>query len=309
MVPAQTITRLQGTIIGNAGNLQLSVNGAIIPYRCIDPLVVASGDTVAVDIVEGSKGQGEAWVVGRLASGFRPATGTVKTVPPSSPSITVTGTDGADYTAYFITSYTPTVGDNVDLSWGASIPYVMGKVGTTAAPAAPAPVAPPPGPSSSGTSFYAATDSGTWTPAYGAWDAWAGGGGNVYQGGSAYGAANYGAWFYAGSPTELAGRLITRIQFTLGARRGVGDYNSPVAVHFYAHTNPNRPGGDVNRTTGPQDAIIQPWAGQQTLDLPLSFGAALQGGGGIAIAGENYAGFNGRYASPQSGLLAINWSR
>jgi hypothetical protein len=201
------------------------------------------------------------------------------------------------------------VNDNVILAWNAATPTVTGKVGTTAAPPPPAPpVAPPPAPPQTGTSYYAATDSATWTPTYGAWDAWAGGGGNVYQGGSGYGAANYGAWFYAGSPSELAGRTITRIRFGTGARRGVGNYNAAAIVNFYAHTNTNRPGGDVNRTTGPAGISIPPGF-NGPVDLPLSFAAALQGGGGISIAGEPYTGFNGRYTQADSGLLTIDWSR
>lgn len=309
-IPVPGITRRQGIITGTATALTLNVDGNTIPYRCVDPLVVGVGDTVAVDLVAGPTGQAEAWVIGRLASTFRPSTGKVKTVPPSSPSITVTGTDGVDYTAYFITSYTPVVNDNVDLSWGASIPFVMGKVGTTAAPPPPAaPVAPPPGPSASGTSYYPATDSGTWVPAFGSWDSWAGGGGNVYQGQFGSGQL-YGAWFYGGSPMELAGRTITRVQFTLGSRRTVGSYNQSVAVHLYAHTNTNRPGGDVNRVAGPVDSITYPFAGQTVFDLPVStFAGPIIAGGGVAIALDPYAGFNGRYTEPASGRLQIDWSR
>jgi hypothetical protein len=130
----------------------------------------------------------------------------------------------------------------------------------------------------------------------------------VFEGGSAYGASNNGAWFYAGSPTELAGRTITRIRFNTGARRSVGSYNSAANLNFYAHTNTNKPGGDVNRTAGPTGISIPPGF-NGTIDLPLSFATALQGGGGISIAGEPYTGFNGRNTQPDSGLLTIDWSR
>jgi hypothetical protein len=255
-------------------------------------------------------GTGDAVVTGRVTLQPRPAEGVVKTVPPGSPTITVTGTDGIDYVAKFAASYTPTVSDNVLLAWNASLPYVTGKVGVVAAPTAPGQpsVAAPPGPDRAGQTAYQATDSATWVPGLGAWDAWAGGGGRVYQG-SQSGYTTYGSWFYAGSAAQLAGRTINRIQFTLGSRRQVGGYNSPVTVHFYAHTSANRPGGDVTRTTGPFDVVIQPSAGQQTFDLPTSFAGALAAGGGISITGEPYAGFAGYLQEAASGLLTIDWSR
>lgn len=287
--------------------MSVNVNGNILPARWADPLVVAVGDPVLVDIRIGP-GQGEAFVRCRLTTAPRPSEGTVKTVPPSSVTITVTGTDGADYTAKFLSSYTPAVNDNVILSWNAATPTVQGKVGTVAAPLATVAIAPTAPATRTGSTPYAASDAATWVPSLGVWDRWAGGGGNVYQGSNG-GYTTYGAWFYAGSPSELSGRTITRVQFTLGSRRSVGSYNSPVTVHFFAHTNVSRPGGDVTRTTGPYDVTIQPGSGQTTFDLPTTFGAALQAGGGIAISGEPYAGFNGRNIEPASGLLTIDWSR
>lgn len=300
-IPAQTISRRQGIITGTPTALRLNVDGNTVPFRCLDPVTVAVGDTVAVDMVASPTGQAEAWVIGRLSAGFRPATGSVKIVPASSASITVTGTDGTDYTAYFITSYTPTVGDNVDLSWAASIPYVTGKVGTTAANTNPAlPVAPPPPPPPAGTTPYPATDSDTYT------SGWAGLG-TVAQGTS--NGTNAGAWFYASSPTELAGRTITRIRFTLGSRRPVGNSSAPVTVHLYAHTAANKPSGDVSRTQGPFDVVIQPGAGQTAIDLPLTWASVLTNGGGIGIYGDAYAAFAGRTTEPASGLLQISWTR
>jgi hypothetical protein len=295
-IPAGGVTRTQGVMVLTNGVLAVNVWGNVIPARYADPLVVNAGDTVVVDLMAGPTGQAEAVVSGKLTTAPRPGTGTVTTVPPASSTITVTGTDGTAYTAYFVSSYTPTVNDNVILAWNAATPTVP----------------PPPGPSSSGTSTYTATDSATYS-SYG-WDAWAGGGGNVYQGGAAYGGPTYGSWFYAGSPTELAGRTINGITFKIGARRTVGSYNQPVTVHLYAHNSNNRPGsGDVNRVQGPYDATIQPGAGPTDIVLGTAavtaVGGVLQSGGGISIAGEPYAGFNGRYTQPDSGLLTINWSR
>jgi hypothetical protein len=288
------------------GLLAVNVQGNVLYPRYQDPVVVAVGDPVSVVIT----GTGDAVVTGRVTLAPRPAEGVVKTVPPSSPTITVTGTDGIDYVAKFAASYTPTVNDNVLLAWNASYPYVTGQVGVVAAPTTPGTpaVSAPVGQDQSGQTPYPATDSATWVPGLGVWDSWSGGGGRVYQGSSS-GYTTYGAWFYAGSVAQLAGRRIDRIQFTLGSRRAVGASNSPATVHFYAHTSANRPGGDVTRTTGPFDVVIQPGAGQQTFDLPTSFAGALAGGGGISIAGDPYAGFAGYLQEAASGLLTIDWSR
>lgn len=303
--PGDGVTYSGTVILDPAGKLAVNIQGNPIYPRYQDPVVVAVGDPVTVVI----NGTGDAVVTGRVTLQPRPAEGIVKTVPPSSPTITVTGTDGIDYVAKFAASYTPVVNDNVLLAWNASLPYVTGQVGVVAAPAAPpGGVAPPPTGPVTGTTPYAATDSATWVPGLGVWDAWAGGGGNVFQGSSS-GYVTYGSWFYAGSAAQLAGRTITRIQFTLGSRRYAGSYNSPVAAHFYTHSSANRPGGDVARVTGPFDVTIQPGAGQQTFDLPTSFAADLLAGGGISIAGDPYAGFNGRNLEPASGLLTIDWSR
>lgn len=306
--PAPGARTYQGIIVPTtpgANTLAVNVGGNIIPARWADPLVVAAGDTVLVE-VSGDR-QGEAFVKCRLTTAPRPAQGTVKTVPPSSNTITVTGTDGIDYTATF--AYTaPAVNDVVILSWNAAIPTALNKVTTTTATAPPAPVTAPPGQTSTGTSFYPATDSDTLYPA-GGWGTWAGGGGHVYQGGASYGGPVYGAWFYAGAMAELAGRTITRIQLRIGSRRGVGASNTAAALHLYTHTSANKPGGDVTRVDGPFDFTIQPGAGPQTLDLPTTFAATLLAGGGIAVMGEPYAGVEGRYTQPDSGTLTLDWTR
>ncbi len=307
LIPANKAERHRGVIVDDGnGVLSVNVGGNILPCTFLDPVTLQDGDACNVQIYNG-----EAVVTGRLVDAPRPSSGTVKTVPPSSNTITVTGSDGVDYDAYFVQSYTPTVGHIVALSWSAGNATVTGRYGATPAPQAvkSAPVATAPTAPSTGSNTYAATDSGTWTPGLGLWDHWRGGGGHVYQGGSAYGYANYGAWFYGGSPGQLKGRTITGINFTLGSRFAVGNYNSPVVVHFYLHTSARKPGGDVSRTSGPFNVTIPAGSGIRTFGLPASWGTTLLNGGGIAIAGEDYAGFNGRFSQPASGTLKLYWSR
>jgi len=302
----RNVTTYQGTMVLVSGVLQVNVGGNIIPARWADPLVVVEGDPVLVEISSSRKGQGAAFVRCRLASRPRPGQGKVLTVPASSPTITVTGSDGTTYTATFVASYTPTVGDPVVLSWNASVPTVVGKVAATAAPpnTAPPVVAPPA--TQAGSTPFPASASDTFWPA-GGWGTWAGGGSHVYQGN--YGSGQvYGAWFYAGSTAQTAGKNITGIRFKLGARRAVGGSSTPVTLHLYAHSSPNKPGGDVARVAGPYDITVQPGQPITEYNLPLSFASALQNGGGIAIAGDPYAGVQGVLSQPESGLLTMDWS-
>lgn len=312
-ISERKVTTYQGVVVEAGGSLAVNVNGKVIPARWADPLVVVAGDPVIVDITSSRRGQGEAIVRHRVAAGPRPGTGTVTTVPPSSPTITVTGSDGVAYAATFVASYTPVVGDPVILSWNAAAPSVTGKVSVSTTPEnqAAAPVAAAPSVEYGATPFTA-TNSGTYTPSLGGWDRWAGGGTRLYQGGSAYGASggNFGAWFYGGSPTQLAGRTITRIQFRIGARLEVGSNNSPITFHFYAHNSSVKPGGDVLRVAGPHEVGIGPHQGPATIDLPVSvFASHLLTGGGIAIAGEPYGGMNGVMQQADSGSLIMDWNR
>lgn len=308
LAPDRQVTTYQGVMVKVDGVLAVNVNGNVLPARWADPVVVAAGDAVLVEISSSRAGQGSAFVRGRLTDNARPGKGTVLTVPPGSPTITVTGDDGTTYTANFIASYSPIVGDPVLLSWNASLPTVTGKITTTpATSSSAAPVAPPPTASAAGKKDYPASDSDTYWPA-GGWGSWAGGGGHVYQGN--YGAGQvYGAWFYAGATAQTAGKSLSKIYVHIGSRRAVGNHRAPATLHLYGHTSANKPGGDVTRTVGPFDIVVQPGQGLTKYEIPVAtFGAVLQGGGGLAITGDPYAGVNGCQVQPESGLITLEWS-
>lgn len=310
-IPRGGLRRYRGTMVtDDSGALAVNVNGNILPARYADPVVVALGDAVVVDLLSGEAGQGEAVVTGRLTASPRPGRAVVKTVPVGSPTVTVTGTDGVDYTADFVASYTPATGNEVVLAWNAATPTITGKVGATAPPEPPEPpIPPPPPPAQTGVTSYRCTDSSSyWTG--GGWDSIAGGAGRVFQG-IVYGTSNrvYGSWFYAGSPKGLSGRTITRARVRVPARRAVGASGSPVTIIFQCHTSERRPGGAV-ALTGPTHAVVIPagWNGG-TLDLPVSFGASFLAGRGLSIVGPDYASFKSRTEDPSSGQITLDWSR
>lgn len=305
----QQVKLVRGVVVTTSGSSGYAVNvlGNVIPARAADPTPVVAGDTVLVAILAGATGQGEAIVLCRIGSALRPATGTVTTVPPSSSTITVTGADGVAYTAYFPSSYTPTVGDNVEIVFLAGFPYVT-KTGATPAPAPVAVVAPPPTAPLTGTTPFAASDSSTWWGP-GGWGSW-----NTYSQPSGVFQGDYGsgpltgAFFYGGGPGQLAGRTILGGRVTFGPRLAVGSYNSPVTVTIYTHSSTNRPAGNVsllNSTT----VTAQPWQGLTTYALTAAQAADIVGGGGIAIANNGYAGFAGISVNAQSGTVSIDWSR
>jgi hypothetical protein len=294
--------------INTSGTLGVNVQGNVIPARWADPIVAAEGDTVLVQLIIGRTGQTEAFVKAKITKSPRPARGTVSSVPPSSDTVTVTGTDGGTYTAYFVTSYTPTVSDEVLLSWFGSKPTIVGKVAATAAPTPappPAPTAPPPPPPQVGTAHFAAASSNTYWPP-GGWGSWASGRGRVFQG--SYGAGQvYGAWFYHNSPGQLAGRAITRVLILLGGRLAVGSFNSPVTVHFYLTSNASQPGGNVTHIAGPHNVTAWPGQGMTHYDLPADWGDDIVAGSGIGIMLDPYAGFYGVNEQPESGKLTLDW--
>ncbi|WP_104087034.1 hypothetical protein [Arthrobacter sp. GMC3] len=312
-IPLGGLSRYRGIMVMNAaGKLAVNVNGNILPARYVDPVVVSLGDAVVVDIVSGETGQSEAVVTGRLTASPRPGRAKVKTVPAGSVTITVTGTDGVDYVADFVGSYTPAVGNEVLLAWNAAMPTVTGKVVPTAAPeTGPPPIQPPPGPSESGRGDYRCVDASTYS-AVGGWESVIPARvGRVFQGlipGSATRA--YGSWFYGGSPKELAGRTIDRVRILLPRRlAGVGNFNAPVTIIFQCHIHDRRPGGAVSLVGSPFSLTIPAgWAGD-AVDLPTHFAPFLLSGGGVSIIGPDYAGFSSRTEDPSTGQIFLDWRR
>ena len=304
-IPAGGVRKYRGTVVTVDGVRMVNIDGRNLRATWADPIVVDDGDVVDVEITGGAEGQKSTHVPSRTTLQPRPKTGTVTAVPASSPTIDVSA-GGVTYAAEFIGSYA--VNDKVHLDWGAGRPRVIGKVSTTAAPPPPPPPPDPVPVVTTGEASAAAVQSGTlWGP--GGWDSWAGGNENVFQGSYGSGPLS-GAWFYGGGFGSINdGRAITRVRFRTGRRRPVGSYNSPATFHFYVHTNPSRPGGDVNRIAGPFDVVINPGEGPKTIDLPASWGATIASGGGIAIYGEPYAAMDGRLVQADSGALILDWRK
>lgn len=289
-----------GTVVTSDGEFRVNLGGVLIDCRWDAGFTPVAGDTVYID-----RAQDRA-----LASPFtttaRPEAGTVSSGP-SDGTIGVLGDDGVTYRSRY-SDPAPTSGTRVYLIWQSpSRPYA------TAGELAPVPdeldvSAPPPPPTaSSGRLHVAAWGSGTGRP-YG-WQ-----GGQVVQG--RYGSApeNRGIWFHGNGAGQLAGATTTRVQIWLGARlNNIGNYNAAATFSFYLSTS-NSPAADFSRVAGPHNVSIPARWGGGWVDLPAGWGSALAAtGGGIALgdsaATVNYAGAVGIDRDPQSGLLAIDWTR
>lgn len=279
----------------------------LLDARWADPMQPLQGGKIVIDITNDGKGQSSALVVCGYTDQPRPSTGIIQEVLPAGVStrLVFVGEDGVTYTTdRFIGSYSP--GDPVYVTWDAAVPTIIGAIGaTTAVPEAPPP--PPEPVVAAGETHIAPTASDTF--GVGGWGRWASsqrGGEDVYSG-SQSGYAVTGSWFYGAPRPELAGKTITRILFKVPARLPVGA-SGTATVPFYAHTSGARPGGDVNRVSGPFNVPIPQGYGGGYTDLPTSFGPAIIAGGGISIAGGPYVGFQSRLDNPEFGKLIITWS-
>ncbi|WP_263119285.1 hypothetical protein, partial [Cellulomonas sp. RIT-PI-Y] len=149
--------------------------------------------------------------------------------------------------------------------------------------------------------------SGTWRT--GSWG-WASNT-DVLQGGSPYVAQDHrGGWWHGDAPRAVAGRTITGARVRLGSRLRVGDYNTPLTVHLHLLANKERPPADFTRTSGPHDITLAPNQGAGWWTIPTSWGQLLaDNGGGVGIQGTGYGGVAGVGADPESGQVALDWTR
>jgi len=294
----------------------VKIGGLSQPASWPSGVYAAPGESLLIAQLVKGDAPAQNVVLGRVGvDGPREAT--VTTVPGGSDTITVTA-NTVNYTATFLASYTPTVGDRVRLMWQGRDVTVVGKVGVTPAPAGPtgttsAGTTAPPSPKATGTFSAPAIRLGHVLVRW--WLGFLRPYGGIVGQGTIYGTTNVitGAWFYGTTMAELAGATINRIRFRVPQRRSVGSFNSALTLHLYAHNSPGRPGGDVSRVSGPTDISIpagwNPGPGDGFIDLPTTIAPTLIAGGGVSISGDPYLSFVGKPSDPASGQLLIDWSR
>lgn len=305
--PRQTIQVKSGVIVEDAsGAPMLNVDGAnppgvMWPVGCS----FRAGDVVRVlmtaDSIE---------VLPPIVTTPRPLTGQVSGSAAGG-FVEVTTTLGAFSCRY--TGTPPSVGTLVRLDWTSTQPWVWpGAAASTAttttvveAPAAPEPA------EQTGKLVVNAFDSWSWAAHRGAWSSTTGS--NVQQG--SYGSLTYtGAWFYGTQFNALKGKTATSFRIWLGGRLRMGSYNAPATLHVYRHVDAWRGSSEPGRAAFIADIVLSANAPGGWHDLPTSAAQDLiTAGGGIAIAGNPYAGVQGLGSppggDPQSGRLEIEWKR
>lgn len=295
-------------LVDSAGNWTFSSGGSPVKAIFVTSAVPYPGAPAVAVVQTPPVGMSTAWVIGMTQEGAsQGATGKITVVNGDGLTVQVE-VERKLITATRLAHYTPAVNDSCLIDYKGGKAYTLGKIGTaTIAPPPPtATIPPPPPPPQTGTSYFGATDSGTWTSGYN-WNSYFGQ--HCYSG-SGYVPPSSGNWLYGGATRGLGDKgTITRVQFYLAARKQAGNYNSAATVHFYRHTSDSKGGAEPSRTHGPHDVSIPAGWGGGYIDLPASFGEALKGGGGISIAGDPYVGFTGLSGAGNSGHLAIDWRK
>lgn len=305
-IPGGGTIRKYGTAHWDGTEWRAMIGPNLLSCRWLDPIQPKQGGNIVVDITKDEYGQASGLVIGGYTDQPRPSTGVVLFVGVTE--LVIAGEDGVTYTTDrflgVIGDYA--VSDPLYITWDASQPTVLGIVNdiTITPDAAPPPEAPT---AASGSTTLIATASDTWW-APGGWGSYATstqGREEVYAG---YWAPNTvtGAWFYGPPRPELAGKTLDRIEFRLPQRLGAGS-SGPVTINLYAHTSPSRPGGDVTRVAGPFAVVVNPGETKGVIELPLPFAAPVAAGGGISIAGGDYARFASRLSDAESGKTTLYW--
>lgn len=297
--PTPVVRLVPGVVVaGTTGGLAVNVNGATPPVWWPAGYIPTVGDAVKVLMVDGT-----AVVHSPVVTTQRPLTGTVAGTP-SAGTVPVDTTGGTLLCRFVGTA--PAVGALVRLDWQATSPWIWpnAAASTPEGPGGGGEVPIPPPVTETGTLSVTALDSGSWSVQ--GWSSFHGT--NLTQG--TYSGSTYtGAWFHGSAPGQLAGRTITGFRLRHGARRRMGNYNSPLVLQVWRTTNSTRPPGDTNRVEGPATFTLGPNQPAGWVDLPPAWGAAIVAGGGLAIAGGAYGGVVGIGEDGASGQLQIDWQR
>jgi len=191
---------------------------------------------------------------------------------------------GIEYTLGMRDTYTPTIGDDVEINWFSGL--IQGKVKGLAA-VTPTFENPPAGSAPFENLRIMAETSGSYIERW-----WTN---DVYNGNS-----NTGAWFYGARVADgLRGATISKIEIYLNPRRASG-----YAPQVGTHTSGSKPGGNV---TVSNQVALEPRSGWVELDA--AWAGILQAGGGIGVTPSGYTIWRGTGSDALSGALRFSGTR
>lgn len=285
------------------GGVRVNVDGAYPQVMWPSGAAFTVGDPVRVLI-----GPGGAQVLAPVTTTPRPVTGTVAGSAAGG-LVPVTTTSGEVQARY--TGTAPSLGTPVRLDWAGSQPWVW--PGAVAATSTSQPVAPAEPPASqprpeSGTLRLPAVDSASWAVHRGAWSSTTGT--DVLQG--MWGSLVYrGYWWLGAAPTALRGRTLTGFRLWVPARRaGMGQWSIAAQLRLTTHPSMARGRQEPARDAGPWAFTVAPDHKGAWVSPPLALAQQLvNNGGGLALAGDPYAGVVGVGADARSGRVEIDWRR
>jgi len=191
---------------------------------------------------------------------------------------------GIEYTLGMRDTYTPTIGDDVEINWFSGL--IQGKVKGLAV--VESPIENPPATSAPFENLrIMAAGSGSYISRW-----WSN---DVYNGDN-----NTGAWFYESRVADgLRGATISKIEIYLNPRRASG-----YAPQVGTHTSGSKPGGNVSVSN---QVGLEPRSGW--VELPLSWAAVLLAGGGIGVTPSGYTIWRGTGSDAYSGALRFSGTR
>jgi hypothetical protein len=191
---------------------------------------------------------------------------------------------GIEYTLGMRDTYTPTIGDDVEINWFSGL--IQGKVKGLTVVAAPI-ENPPAGSTPFSNLRIMAETSGSYISRW-----WTN---DVYNGDS-----NTGAWFYGARVADgLRGATIKKIEIFLNPRQVL--YGPP---QVGTHTSGSKSGGNV---TVSNQIALEPRSGW--VEIPVSWAAVLQAGGGIGVTPSGYTIWRGTGSDALSGALRFSGTR
>lgn len=292
-----------------SGVVAVNLGGVVQAGVLVSSVPMQVGDTVLV-----SQSGARLRVLALVYDRARPSTGVVASVPADSATIAVTtslGTIGCGW----VTSYTPTVGDTVRVTWLGSEPLVIGKRGVTGSPGTvpdsggPSTPAPPPS-TTTGTTTFTAVSSGTYRTGSG-WMSDAITGGRVQQGDYGYG-ANAGVWFLGGKiHSSLAGVTVTGARVWIGRPAGTGASYGAQAVHMCWGSDDRQPAGAPGLNSSYSWDLTLSAGESGWYPVPASIGQRLvDSGGSLGVLPLNpYTLLYGAPNNGSAGAVQIDWRK
>ncbi len=312
VVAAATVaggTRLvAGTAVrGQAGGVEVAVQGRRVTARWLDTAAARVGQPVLVALTGAGVGQSSAIVLGRLGAAPRPVVGVVRTVLAATAEVEA---GGMKLTCAWVGAAAPAVGDQVRLLWQGDEATILGTVGSAAADDDDG-LGGVPSPSqslaeaASGTSVLRATAAGSWT-ARGRWSS------AVVQGSGAGVEDSRGGWGYGAALRALAGARVVEAWVRVTGRAVSGAPAAPLTLRLACHaqtdllTRPEPAGGDG------WEAVVPGRGAAWPLDVPIPVERAqwlIDHAGGLMVGGGHYGGVAGLDSDPTSGQITITWKK